>query len=169
VIKYTSFYDIVFTCLRNSSLRLIRHFFLIPLRWRIRQAWVKQLRTWNVFFITMQFIFWRSVFYSYHCISVSQLVWETKMHEWTHFLLAKVEGWSCIIGSSCLTYNSTHHLAVMYDFNTAHKQDSDSGLHEKLTSNYTCLQTRRSSKWIKSNVYSFRSEIPVYKQCCTID
>jgi len=37
MIKYTSFYDKVFTCLRNSSLRLIRHFFLIPLRWRIRQ------------------------------------------------------------------------------------------------------------------------------------
>jgi len=38
MIKYTSFYDKVFTCLRNSSLRLIRHFFLIPLRWRIRQV-----------------------------------------------------------------------------------------------------------------------------------
>jgi len=37
LIKYTSFYDGVFTCLHNSSLRLIRHFFLIPLRWRIRQ------------------------------------------------------------------------------------------------------------------------------------
>jgi len=27
----------VFTCLHNSSRRLIRHFFLIPLRWRNRQ------------------------------------------------------------------------------------------------------------------------------------
>jgi len=37
MIKYTSFYDGVFTCLHNSSLRLNRHFFLIPLRWRIGQ------------------------------------------------------------------------------------------------------------------------------------
>jgi len=37
MIKYTSFYDRVFTCLCNSSLCLIRHFFLIRLRWRIRQ------------------------------------------------------------------------------------------------------------------------------------
>jgi len=35
--KYTSFYDRVFICLHNSAVRLIRHFFLIPLRWRIRQ------------------------------------------------------------------------------------------------------------------------------------
>jgi len=33
--KVYGFYDRVFTCLRNSSL-LFRHFFLIPLRWRIR-------------------------------------------------------------------------------------------------------------------------------------
>ena len=32
MIKYTSFYDRVFTCLHNSSVRLIRHVFLIPLR-----------------------------------------------------------------------------------------------------------------------------------------
>jgi len=31
MMQYTSFYDRVFTCLRN------RHFFLNPLRWRIRQ------------------------------------------------------------------------------------------------------------------------------------
>jgi len=37
MIKYTSFYDRVFTGLHNSSVRLIRHFFLIPLGWRIRQ------------------------------------------------------------------------------------------------------------------------------------
>jgi len=37
MIRYTSFDDKVFTCLHNSSLRLIRHYFLIPLRWRIRQ------------------------------------------------------------------------------------------------------------------------------------
>jgi len=37
MIKYSSFYDRVFACLPNSSLRLIRHFFPIPLRWRIRQ------------------------------------------------------------------------------------------------------------------------------------
>jgi len=37
MIKYTSCYDRVFTCLHNSSVRLIRHFFLIPLRWRIRE------------------------------------------------------------------------------------------------------------------------------------
>jgi len=37
MINYTSFYDRVFICLHNSSVRLIRHFFLIPLRWRIRQ------------------------------------------------------------------------------------------------------------------------------------
>ena len=30
MIKYTSFYDRVFTCLHNSSVRLICHFFLIP-------------------------------------------------------------------------------------------------------------------------------------------
>jgi len=35
--KYMSFYDRVFTCLHNLSLRLIRHFLLIPLRWRITQ------------------------------------------------------------------------------------------------------------------------------------
>jgi len=35
--KYSSVYDTVFTCLHNSSLRLICHFFLIPLRWRISQ------------------------------------------------------------------------------------------------------------------------------------
>ena len=37
MIKYTSFSDRIFTCLHNSSLRLNRHVFLIPLRWRIRQ------------------------------------------------------------------------------------------------------------------------------------
>jgi len=39
MLKYilTGLYDRVFTCLCNSSLRLIRHFFLILLRWRIRQ------------------------------------------------------------------------------------------------------------------------------------
>jgi len=36
--KYTSLYDRVFTCLHNSSLRLIRHIFLITLRW-----WIKQI------------------------------------------------------------------------------------------------------------------------------
>jgi len=30
MMKYTSFYDRVFTCLHNSSLRLIRHYFIIP-------------------------------------------------------------------------------------------------------------------------------------------
>jgi len=37
MIKYKRFYDRVFTCLYNSSIRLNRHFFLIPLRWWIRQ------------------------------------------------------------------------------------------------------------------------------------
>jgi len=36
MIKYTS-YDRVLTCLYNSPVCLNGHFFLIPLRWRIRQ------------------------------------------------------------------------------------------------------------------------------------
>jgi len=59
MIKYTSCYDRVFTCLHNSSLRLNRDFFLIPLRWRIRQILLyllqcstfaserHQVRTWG--------------------------------------------------------------------------------------------------------------------------
>ena len=42
MIKLKGFYDRVFTCLHNSSLRLNRHFFLIPLRWRIRQILLYQ-------------------------------------------------------------------------------------------------------------------------------
>jgi len=37
MVKHMRFCDRVFTCLHNSSLRLNRHFFLIPLRLRIRQ------------------------------------------------------------------------------------------------------------------------------------
>jgi len=45
MIKYTSFYDRVFTFLHNSSLHLNRNFFLIPLRWRIRQILLYHQRT----------------------------------------------------------------------------------------------------------------------------
>jgi len=39
MIKYTSFYDRVFTSLRNSSLRLIRHFFLTSHLIRLTFQW----------------------------------------------------------------------------------------------------------------------------------
>jgi len=52
MMKYTSFYDEVFTCLHNSSLRLIRHFFLIPLRWRIRQILLITGIYWRMFYIS---------------------------------------------------------------------------------------------------------------------
>jgi len=44
---YTSYYDRVFTCLRNSSLR-IRHFFLIRLRRRIRQILLYEQNTYLI-------------------------------------------------------------------------------------------------------------------------
>jgi len=44
MIKYTSFYDGVFTCLHNSSVRLIRHFFLIPLRYELGKFYCTYVR-----------------------------------------------------------------------------------------------------------------------------
>jgi len=35
------------TCLYNSSLRLIRHYFLIPLKWRIRKILRYKLFLWK--------------------------------------------------------------------------------------------------------------------------